>query len=375
MEETSMRDESDAAGHAPVPASKPMPPPAAEDYGGRVVQMLNDALCGLLVSVGHQTGLFDAMAGMSPASSAEIADAAGLNERYVREWLCALTAAGLVEYRSDPPTFRLPEAGAATLTRAAGPDNLATLFQYIALAGEIEPDLVQCFRNGGGVPYARFRRFQALQAEETARVFDATLLGTTLPLVPGIVDRLTAGIDVGDVGCGQGHALCLMANAFPRSRFVGYDLSQEAVAAGRAEAERLGLRNATFEMRDIEAFGPPPHFDFVTAFDCVHDLAHPARGLRSIFEVLRPDGWLLIAEVAAHRELADNIAHPLAPTLYASSCMHCMPVSLAQGGEGTGCMWGQERVREILLDTGFADVDVRRVPGDIVNAYFIGRKR
>jgi SAM-dependent methyltransferase len=370
-----MRDEPDAAGRAPVAASEPTPPPAgADDYGGRVVQMLNDALCGLLVSVAHQTGLFDAMAGMPPASSAEIADAAGLNERYVREWLCAMTAAGLVEYRPDPPTFRLPEAGAATLTRAAGPDNLATLFQYIALAAEIEPELAHCFREGGGVPYSAYRRFQALQAEETARVYDATLIDTTLPLVPGIVDRLSAGIDVCDVGCGQGYALCIMAKAFPRSRFAGYDLSADAIAHGRAEAERLALGNVTLEARDMETLKETARFDFVVAFDCIHDLARPARGLERVVDALRPSGELLMAEVAAHAELADNLAHPLAPTLYASSCMHCMPVSLARGGEGRGCMWGQETVQRMLVEAGLTRIEVCRVPGDIVNAYFIARK-
>src|SRR5579862_4312391 len=185
--------------------------------------MMNEAALALMVSVGHRTGLFDVMAGMPAATSASIASAAGLDERYVREWLAAMTTGRITEHDGAAGTYRLPAAHAAWLTRAAGMDNLATGMQYIGLMALVEDQIVECFRHGGGVGYAAFPRFQAVMAEDSGAVHDATLVDVTLPLVPGLTDRLRAGIDVADVGCGSGHAVNLMAEAFPRSHFTGFD--------------------------------------------------------------------------------------------------------------------------------------------------------
>ena len=196
---------------------------AVEQFGERVLSTINEASVALLLSIGHQTELFDTMAGLPPATSAQIADAADLDERYVREWLGGLATGSIVDYDPATDTYALPAERAAVLTRAAGPDNLARLAQYIPVLAEVEQDIVGCFRNGGGVPYARFPRFHAIMAEESAGVFDAALLDGILPLVPGLPERLRAGgLDLADVGCGSGHAINLMAAAFPASRFTGY---------------------------------------------------------------------------------------------------------------------------------------------------------
>ena len=195
--------------------------------------------------------------------------------------------------------------------------------------------------------------FQALQAEESTPLYDTALVGAMLPLVPGIVERLEAGIDVADVGCGQGHAVNVMAQAFPNSRFVGYDFSEEGIAAGRAEAEWLGLANARFEVRDVANLGATAQFDLVTAFDTIHDQAQPRRVLRGIVESLRPDGALLMMDMAASSHLEENIEHPMGPLLYAASTFHCMTVSLAQGGEGLGTVWGEQKAAEYLTEAGF----------------------
>src|SRR5512142_807423 len=173
--------------------------------------MMNEAALALMVSVGHRTGLFDAMSGMPAASSAEIAAAAGLDERYVREWLAAMTTGRITEYDGAAGTYSLPAAHAAWLTRAAGMQNMATGMQYIGLLALVEDQIVDCFRNGGGVPYSAYPRFQAISAEERRAEQDATLTDVTLPLVPGLADRLRQGIDVADVGCGSGYAVNLMA--------------------------------------------------------------------------------------------------------------------------------------------------------------------
>jgi SAM-dependent methyltransferase len=234
--------------------------------------------------------------------------------------------------------------------------------------------MIESFRHGGGVPYAAYPRFQQLQAEESAAVFDASLISATLPLVPGLVERLNAGIDVLDVGCGQGHAITLMARAFPASRFTGLDFSDEGVEQGRREAAGWGLTNARFAVQDVAALDAPAQFDFITAFDCIHDQAHPRQVLQGIHAALRPGGIFLMVDVHASSSLQENMEHPMAPMLYTISCLHCMTVSLAQGGEGLGTVWGEQQATRLLRDAGFTHVDIEHQPADMLNSYYICSK-
>jgi SAM-dependent methyltransferase len=350
-------------------------PAEVEAFAGKTVEMLNNAFLTLLVSVGHETGLFDTMAALGrPGTSVEIAESAGLQERYVREWLGGVTVGRIVRYYPDSATYELPAAHAASLTRAAGPDNLAVMAAYLSLAGEVEPRLVECFRNGGGVPYSMYPRFQALMAQESGAVLDATLIERTLPMVPGLVARLDAGIDVADIGTGSGHAINLMAKAFPNSRFVGYDISEKGIAQARREAEAMGLANARFELKDVASLDGTTKFDFITAFGAIHDQAQPRRVLKGIADSLREGGIFLMVDIAASSNLEENLDHPLAPLLYAVSTFHCMTVSLAEGGEGLGTVWGEQKARELLAEAGFRNVEVTRVEGDITNNYYIVTK-
>jgi SAM-dependent methyltransferase len=221
------------------------------------------------------------------------------------------------------------------------------------------------------VPYAAFPRFQQLMAEDSGAVHDAALVDAILPLVPGLPARLAAGIEAADVGCGRGHAVNLMARAFPNSRFVGYDFSEEGVATGRAEAEAWGLANARFEARDVAALEARDRFDLVTAFDAIHDQARPARVLAGIAEALRPGGVFLMVDIGASSQVHENMGFPLAPFMYALSCMHCMTVSLALDGPGLGAMWGEQKAREMLAEAGFARVEVKRIEDDLFNNYYI----
>jgi SAM-dependent methyltransferase len=346
----------------------------AEAFSGRAVQILNDAMLSLLLSVGHRTGLLDAMDEQRALTSQELAQAAGLHERYVREWLAGLTVGGIVEHDPETGTYLLPPEHAACLTRAAGPDNLASFAQYTALFGELEGQIVECFRTGGGVPYSAMPRFQALQAEESAQIHDAGLIEVTLPLVDGLVDRLRAGIDVIDVGCGHGHAANLVADAFPASRVTGIDISTEGIAAAQAEAERLRLTNARFEVRDALSLEPGA-YDLVTAFDVIHDLPRPADTVSAIYDALRDDGVFLMVDIAASSHVHENLEHPLGPALYTASIFHCMTVSLANDGPALGTMWGEQTALELLDAAGFHDVEVERVDSDILSSYYIARKR
>ncbi|WP_194815036.1 class I SAM-dependent methyltransferase [Nocardia sp. XZ_19_385] len=346
----------------------------AEAFGGRMLEIVNDGFLTLMISVGHQTGLFDIMSSMPPATSADIARAAKLNERYVREWLAALTVGKIVDYEAGTQTFALPPEHAAALTRAAGPENIASFAQYIPMAATVEAEVVDCFRNGGGVPYSKYGRFQQLMAEESAAIHDVALIDVTIALVPGLPERLREGIDVADVGCGSGHALNLLGREFPNSRFIGYDFSEEGVAVGRAEAAVMGVTNTRFEVRDVTDLGVSDQFDLITAFDAIHDQAHPAQVLHSIAEALKADGTFLMVDIQASSNLEENMEHPLGPGMYAISTMHCMTVSLALDGDGLGTMWGEQVATRMLHEAGFASVNVEHVDADIFNSYYIARK-
>jgi ubiquinone/menaquinone biosynthesis C-methylase UbiE len=346
----------------------------SEAFAGRFLDALNNSAVVLMTSIGHQVGLFDAMADGAAATSEKIAAAAGLDERYVREWLGAMVTGHVIDHDPDEETYSLPPEHAAWLTRAAGPDNLAVQAQYIPLLAQVEEPVITSFRDGGGVPYSAYPRFHRLMAEDSGVVHDAALVDAIIPRVPGLPERLKAGIDVADVGCGSGHAVNLMAQAFPESRFVGYDFSEEGIAVGRAEASELGLTNARFEVQDVASLAEVDRFDLITAFDAIHDQAQPAQVLRRVSEALRPDGDFLMVDIKASSRLHENMDHPLGPFLYTVSTMHCMTVSLALDGMGLGTAWGEQKAREMLAEAGFTHVDVETVEGDLINNYYIARK-
>lgn len=345
-----------------------------EAFAERMLAILNDAALAVMTSIGHRTGLFDTMSNLQPSTSDQIAQAAGLNERYVREWLGAMVTGRIVDYDPSARTYSLPAEHGAFLIRAAGVDNLAAFMQYIALFGGVEDQIVDCFRNGGGVPYSAYGRFQEVMAEESRGTVCQSLIQTTLPLIPGIIDRLERGIDVLDVGCGSGYAINLMAVTYPNSQFAGYDMSEAGISTARAEAQRAGSSNVRFELKDAAALDEQARYDLITAFDAIHDQAQPTMVLSKISKALKPDGVFLMQDIRASSHLEKNLDHPLGPMLYTASCMHCMAVSLAYGGEGLGTMWGEEKALEMLGAAGFTRVDVKQVAADIQNSYYIARK-
>jgi len=315
------------------------------------------------------------MAGLPPSTSDQIAEAAGLNERYVREWLGAMVTGRIIAYVPSTRTYRLPPEHAGALTRAAGPQNMAVFAQFFPQMGKVEDELIESFRNGGGVPYSSFPKFQAQMRELSGTIFDATLLDVTLTLVSGLTEKLKQGIAVADIACGSGHAINLMARAFPNSHFTGYDFSDDGLATARAEAQDWGLTNAQFIAQDVAALDVQDAYDLITIFDAIHDQAHPRTMLKNVNRALRPGGTLLAVDIAGSSNLEENLAAPFAPTFYAISTMHCMTVSLAYGGEGLGNMWGEQKARELLSEAGFTLQDVKQVEGDILNNYYICTKR
>jgi 2-polyprenyl-3-methyl-5-hydroxy-6-metoxy-1,4-benzoquinol methylase len=345
-----------------------------EEFAERMVGAIDSASLAILLSIGHQTRLFDTLAGMPPATSAQIADAAGLNERYVREWLGGVTAGRIVDYDPAAQTYSLPAHRAAVLTRAAGPDNLSRVAQFIPLLAEVEQKVIGCFSAGGGLSYSEYPRFHKLMAEQSGEVFDAALVDVILPMAEGLPERLQAGVQLADIGCGSGHSINVMAQAFPASRFTGIDFSEEGLAAGRAESERLGLTNTSFEQHDVAQLDITDAYDVITAFDAIHDQAHPAQVLANIYRALRPGGVFLMVDIKASSRVEDNVGVPFASYLYTVSTMHCMSVSLALDGDGLGTVWGRQLATSMLADAGFGDVAVREIETDPINFYYVARK-
>ena len=349
----------------------------ADAFAGKVLGALNNGALCLMFSVGHRTGLFDIMSQSPPARSEAIATRAGLNERYVREWLGAMVTGGVVDFDPASNRYSLPAEHAAFLTRAAAADNMAAFGQYIAVMGCVEDDIVECFRKGGGVPYEKFPRFHEVMAEDSGVSVLSSLESHILPLAPGMTERLAEGIRVLDAGCGRGRVLTRLAELYPRSRFVGMDLSHEATAHARDRAAKAGLKNVEFTAADLSAFdttAEPEAFDFVTTFDAIHDQAKPLNVLKGIHRTLKSDGMYLMQDISGTSHVHKDIEHPIGTFLYTISCMHCMTVSLAQGGEGLGAMWGEEKTREYLQKAGFRSITTHRLAHDIQNNWYVVTK-
>lgn len=348
----------------------------AEAFADRVVEILNNGALCLMTSLGHRTGLFDTLAGMGPATSSQIAEHGGLQERYVREWLGAMTVGDIVEHDPATGTYHLPAEHAACLSRRSPTDNIAVFAQYIPLLGNVEDDIVRCFRDGGGVPYERYGRFHEIMAEDSGQSVVPALESHILPLVPGLAERLDRGIRVLDAGCGRGRAINTLASRFPESRFTGYDLSEEAIAAARQEAREFGNTNVDFEVRDLTGFdrtAEPAVFDLITTFDAIHDQADPLALLRGIRRAMADDGVYLAQDIKGSGHHHDDRGHPIGPLLYTISCMHCMTVSLACGGEGLGAMWGREKALDYLRTAGFTDITVHELEHDFQNYWYVCR--
>ena len=327
-----------------------------------------------LIDIGHRTGLF-AAAAQGPATSAQLADRAGLHERYIREWLGAMVTGGVLTYDAGSSSYTLPAEHAVCLT-GGGATNLAPFALMNTHLAKHVRDVTQAFRDGGGVPYEEFRpEFTDVMDSVSRGSFDEALLSEWLPRAPGVPDRLEAGARAADVGCGTGHAIVLMAQAFPESEFVGYDIAEDAIALARQKAAEAGVHNARFVVRDAGTLTVDDPFDVAFVFDAIHDQVAPAQVLKNIHDMLTPGGIFMMFEPAVSSRLEENVAHPLAPFIYSISTLHCLTISLAHGGAGLGTAWGEQLAREMLRDAGFGDVTVEEVPEDPINALFVARKQ
>ncbi|WP_243358785.1 class I SAM-dependent methyltransferase [Fundidesulfovibrio terrae] len=351
-------------------------------FAGKMTAVLNASAVNTALCLGYRTGLLEAMDRLGGAATSDgIAREAGLDGRYVREWLCVMVCGGIVDLAVSPSgedLFTLPREHADLLTRRAGSGNIGVYTQELPILTRCVLDDVQrAFRTGEGVPYDRYPPFHDWMAQVAEAKHRKMLVDVFLPSVAGgaVVARLKRGIRVLDVGCSEGVAVLLMAAAFPESSFTGIDISEEALAVARAEAGRLGISNTRFELRDAAGLKDDPvlagSFDYVTAFDAVHDQTRPLDVLKGIRAVLADGGLFSMVDIKAETELSGNVDHPLGAFLYTVSLMHCMPVGLVDGGAGLGTMWGRGRALEMLREAGFATVEVCEIPTDPFNAHYL----
>jgi SAM-dependent methyltransferase len=252
--------------------------------------------------------------------------------------------------------------------------NLASNSQVLAMVAKRLPRVVECFRGGGGVPYSEYRPdFTDYQDATWRLLYDGLLIRGFLPLAKGLPERLAAGIHVADLGCGTGHAVNLMAREYPSSTFIGYDIGADAIQRGRAEARSMDLANARFEVADVTRLPAEPKFDLITSFDSIHDQRDPVVMLESAANALATGGIYLAVEPRASSNLEENARNPFAPYLYGISVLHCMTVSLAEGGVGLGTAWGEQTARRYLTDAGFTSIEVFDAPGPQNSVYVCRR--
>lgn len=347
----------------------------ADVYAGRVARTLNGGFITMMISVGHRTSLFDVMAVLPPSTSHEIATAAGLSERYVREWLAAMTSAHIVDYDARTATYFLPIEYAAVLARGGGANSLAPAAQLLSVLASVEDLVVAGFQGGGGVVPQAYEKLTEMLSAGKRQLIDESYVDTLLRLMPGMRARLHNGATVLDVGCGDGALVNVMAREFPRSTFRGYDIAHAAIQRAIEQREEAGVCNVDFILGDAARIDEPHTYDLVLALESLHELSFPTAALRSIVAALAPDGVFLMQEAAASSHLARNVEHPFAPMLYALSCMHAVPVALRdERGEALGRMWGQERASRMLTEAGFRNVRFETLDIDPLSYYCVAQK-
>ncbi len=336
------------------------PPPApseVEAFIGQVVSDLSAAFSGVLVNVGRRLGLYQTMAGLGACTSLALAEATGIRERYVREWLANQAAGGYVVYDSEKRTYALPPAQAMVLALEQSPIFMAPAFEVAASFWLDEDQIVETFRSGEGLGWHAHNHRMFCGTESFFRTgYRAHLVNEWLPALEGIVERLKRGARVADIGCGHGASTILMAQAFPNSSFIGLDYHHTSIATARKRATEQGVTgNIAFEVKAATEFDGHD-FDLICFMDCLHDLGDPVGALARCRKALKHDGKVLLVEPYAGDRLEENL-NPIGRMYYAASAMACTPNSLSQEvGLGLGAQAGEERLRKVAREAGFSNL-------------------
>jgi 2-polyprenyl-3-methyl-5-hydroxy-6-metoxy-1,4-benzoquinol methylase len=353
-------------------------------FAKRINEILNHGALNLAMAIGYKNRIFDILEDLNkPVTVLEIASASGLHDRYLKEWLGIMVTGKIIELSHAPngeETYFLPPEHASFLTRKAGSNNMGVYTQEIPLLTSCAMESVnRGFKTGDGVPFSTYPDFQGFMAELSDAKHEKVLINHFLPSVGKgcLLTRLAAGIRVCDLGCGHGVAVNLMAGAFPKSTFTGIDNHEEAIGEARDAAQEMGLSNVVFKVLDAAKIHGEKdfcsQFDYICAFDAIHDQSHPLETLKGIRYMLAPGGMFSMIDIKAGSNQADNLDHPLGPFLYAVSLMHCMPVGLNDNGAGLGMMWGQEKAEALLRKAGFAHIEITEMEHDPFNLHFLCR--
>lgn len=332
-----------------------------EAFVGKALGDTSGLMTTVLAAIGDRLGLFKSLATHGPARSVELAARAGLNERYTREWLGGMASAGYLEYDPASGRFTLPPEHAPALAQEAGPVFFGGVHQEILGVLPAIPRVIEAFRHGGGVPQSAYGDdFYAGIERFTAGWFENLLLPVWLPAVAAAQVKLERGCRVADVGCGRGRALIALAQAYPSSRYTGFDVHGPTIAQASANATAAGVADRVTFVQIDAAHGLPEQYDLITTFDVVHDAVDPRGLLRAIRTALAADGLYLCLEINCSDRLEENTG-PLGALFHGFSVLYCMTSSLAGGGEGLGTVGLPEaKLRELVGEAGFGSVE--RVP-------------
>ncbi len=328
-----------------------------EAFAGQAVVDMGAAISGLLVHIGDRLGLYKAMAGSGPVTSSELARRTGTAERYVREWLANQAAGGYVVYHQADASYELPAEQAMVVADEDSPMFLGGAFETIASAYADHEAFVDAFRTGAGVAWDAHDHRLFSGVERFFRPgYAAHLVDEWLPALDGVVPKLRSGASVADVGCGLGASVVIMASAFPRSTFVGFDVHEPSIQAARQAAVDADVSHrARFEVATAKSF-PGDGFDLVCLFDALHDMGDPIGATRHIRQALASDGMLLLVEPNAGDTVESNL-NPVGRIYYGLSTVICTPGSLAQEvGLGLGAQAGERRLTALLRTAGFTHV-------------------
>ena len=338
-------------------APQPLDQAKLHEFVMRAVGEMGAAMNAALIVIGDKLGLYKAMAGAGPMTSAELAKKTGTAERYVREWLASQAAGGFVTYDAASGKYTLPPEQALALADETSPVFLPGFFEVVAACVKDEPKITDAFRSGKGVGWHEHDHGLFAGTERFFRPnYRAHLVSEWIPALEGIEAKLKAGAKVADVGCGLGTSTILMAQAYPKSSFVGFDYHDGSIKMAREAAAKAGVGDRVkFEVAKAKDY-PGKGFDFVAFFDCLHDMGDPEGAAKHVKESMTPDGTWMIVEPFAHDKLEDNL-NPIGRVYYAASTMLCTPASLSQEvGLALGAQAGEGRLSKILKAAGFSRV-------------------
>lgn len=317
---------------------------------GKAVGDLGAAVSAVLVSIGDELGLYKALAA-GRATARELAVRTGTNERYVGEWLANQAAGGYVEYDAATQTFWLSPEQALCLADPGGPADLPGAYSIVRDLFHVRERALDNFRTGTGMEWGEHHACLFQGTERFFRAsYNAHLLTSWLPALEGLVDKLTQGARVADIGCGHGASTILMARSFPRSTFVGVDYHESSIETARTRAHAAGLSNVRFVVADATSYDGG-RYDFIAFFDCLHDMADPAGAARHARKSVTADGHVMVVEPFANDRLEDNL-NPVGRVYYGASALVCVPVSLARNGPALGAQAGEQRLRDVLVSQG-----------------------